>query len=318
MARKKRFYRLHSSHHVMLRGVGGQNIFIDDKDRVRFCLLLQAASEKYAFHIQAFCFMNNHIHLVLEPKERPLQDGVHSFSFRYAQYFNRRHERKGYLFQGRFRSICVQDGLYFKRLVRYIHLNPLHAELVRDPKDYHWSSHRAYLGLDNYVWLSKEKVLSNFGRTNNKEAINSLINFIYEKVDIESEFTEIMQAFKEGVFEDKEDNNDNLEQVIKQPSALAIKQPVNFDCSLNDAIDFVCSHYRLSPLDLVSSSRKKGFVEARAILALIARKSASWNFEDLAIFLDRDSSSISRLASKAYSRKDLHQIADMFIQKIDV
>lgn len=316
MVRKKRFYRLQSSHHVMLRGVGGQNIFIDDKDRVRFCLLLQAASEKYAFHVEAFCFMNNHIHLMLEPRERPLQDGVHSFSFRYAQYFNRRHERKGYLFQGRFRSICVQDGLYFKRLVRYIHLNPFHAELVRDPKDYRWSSHRAYLGLDDYVWLSKEKVLTNFGRMNNKEAMNSLINFIHEKVDIESEFAEIMQAFKEGVFENKEVGN--LDQVIKQPLALAIKKSVNFDYSLNDAIDFVCSHCRLSPLDLVSSSRQKSFVEARAILALIARKSTSWNFEDLAILLDRDSSSISRLASKAYNRKDLHQIADMFIQNIDV
>ena len=74
----------------MLRGHNGQDLFIDKADRVRFCLLLQAASEKYAFRVHAFCLMKNHIHIMLEPTERPLQDGVHSFSFRYAQYFNKR------------------------------------------------------------------------------------------------------------------------------------------------------------------------------------------------------------------------------------
>jgi len=86
MARKKRFYRINSCHHVMLRGNGGQDLFLDDADRSRFCLLLQAAAEKYSFRVHSFCFMKNHVHLMLEPTERPLQDGVHSFSFRYAQY----------------------------------------------------------------------------------------------------------------------------------------------------------------------------------------------------------------------------------------
>ena len=141
MARKIRFSRLGTCHHVMLRGNGGQDIFLDDVDRVRFCLLLQAASEKYGFSVHAFCFMSNHIHLILEPTERLLQEGVHSFSFRYAQYFNRRYQRKGYVYQGRFRSICIEEGIYFKRVVRYIHLNPVRAKLVDDPLHYLWSSH---------------------------------------------------------------------------------------------------------------------------------------------------------------------------------
>ena len=62
MARKKRFFKLDHCHHVMLRGNGGQNIFLDDTDRSKFSLLLQAASEKHAFHVHAFCFMSNHVH----------------------------------------------------------------------------------------------------------------------------------------------------------------------------------------------------------------------------------------------------------------
>ena len=84
MPRKKRISRLNSCHHVMLRGIGGQNIFLSDHDRVRFCLLLQAASEKHSFRIHGFCLMSNHVHLILEPTKNKLQGNfskTHGMSF---------------------------------------------------------------------------------------------------------------------------------------------------------------------------------------------------------------------------------------------
>ena len=119
MARKKRFFRLNSCHHIMLRGVNGHHLFLNDADRMRFCFLLQRATEKFNFNVHAFCLMTNHVHLIIEPTEYSLQDCIHLFSFQYAQYFNRRYNRKGYLYQGRFRSILVDDGLYLRRLIKY-------------------------------------------------------------------------------------------------------------------------------------------------------------------------------------------------------
>lgn len=84
MPRKKRFSLLNSRYHVMLRGVAGQNIFFDDKDRIRLCFATQEAAEKHGCLIHAFCLMKNHLHFILEPTSSLLQKCVHAFSFRYA------------------------------------------------------------------------------------------------------------------------------------------------------------------------------------------------------------------------------------------
>ena len=151
MPRKKRVCRSNMYHHVMLRGIDGRPTFIDERDQNRFCLLLQEASELCFFRIHAFCLMTNHVHLLVEPKTKPLSSGVHRFSSRYAQYFNRRHKRRGYVFQGRFRSILVEEGSYLKRLVRYIHLNPVEANLTARPEQYPWSSYNAYFNKATYT-----------------------------------------------------------------------------------------------------------------------------------------------------------------------
>ena len=136
MPRRTRYTQFHSCHHVMLRGNGGQLIFIDDVDKARFCLIIQKTAEEQLMIIPAYCFMNNHIHLILEPTTIPLSRGVQVFAGRYAQYFNPRYKLRGHLFQDRFSSILIEDGLYLMRLVRYIHLNPVRANIVELPQNY--------------------------------------------------------------------------------------------------------------------------------------------------------------------------------------
>ena len=165
MPRKKRIWQRHKCHHVMLRGIEGMSVFLDDADRRRFCLLLQEAAEQHGHRVHAFCLMTNHIHLILEPiTANALKDCVHAFAFRYAQYFNKRYKRKGYLYQGRFCSTLVQDGNYLRRLIRYIHLNPVEAGLVKKPEEYRWCSHNAYFGHAAYTWLEIDCVLTRFGK----------------------------------------------------------------------------------------------------------------------------------------------------------
>jgi len=140
MPRKNRFWESGRCYHIMLRGVDGRAIFADDADRCRFLLLLQESSELHRFRVHAFCLMSNHIHLLLESLNDALTVGAHRFATRYAQQFNRRHKKRGYVFQGRFRSILVENECYMRRLACYIHLNPLEAGLVSRPEDYRWSS----------------------------------------------------------------------------------------------------------------------------------------------------------------------------------
>ncbi len=165
MPRKKRIWQSGRCYHIMLRGIDGRSIFMDDADRCRFYLLLQEASEMHKFRVHAFCLMSNHIHLLLESLNDNLAVGVHRFTMRYAQWFNRRHKKRGYVFQGRFRSILIEDGCYMRRLSRYIHLNPLEADLAIKPEDYCWSSYNAYLGRAIFVWLETDRILSYFGQT---------------------------------------------------------------------------------------------------------------------------------------------------------
>ena len=185
----------------MLRGVGGRNIFEDDHDRARFCLLLQYASETSQFDIHGFCFMGNHVHLLLQPHTEDLSSGMHRLTFRYAQYYNKKVQRQGYLFQGRFKDIPVENGSYLLRVIRYIHRNPIRAKLVSQLSDYRWSSHTAYTEGHEYTWLKKDYLLSHFEKTTEKNTLESFKKYIQsEDAEAKIELEEIQNSIEIGAF----------------------------------------------------------------------------------------------------------------------
>jgi putative transposase len=136
MARRPRFHTPSSTYHIMLRGNNGQDIFFSKSDRIRMCLLLQQCSERFDHQIEAFCLMTNHIHLAVRVSNTSISKFGHYLAFRYARYINKKYNRIGHLFQGRFKSVLVDDATYIKELVRYIHLNPVRAHLVSYPEQY--------------------------------------------------------------------------------------------------------------------------------------------------------------------------------------
>lgn len=156
MARKSRIHVPGGVYHVLLRGNDGQDIFFTGKDRARFSLLLQEGTERFTYLLHAFCYMTNHVHLVIQVGDVPLSKIIQNLSFRYTKYINKQKNRIGHLFQGRYKAILVDGDTYLLELVRYIHNNPLRAGLVKDPADYPWSSHRLYLGLDVLSYLTTD------------------------------------------------------------------------------------------------------------------------------------------------------------------
>ncbi len=147
-------------YHVILRGNAGQEVFFDDADRSLFSLLLQEVTARFGYRIHGFCLMTNHIHLTIQVDEVPLSRIMQNLGFRYTQFINRRHNRKGHLFQGRYKALLIDVDSYLIELVRYLHLNPVRAGMVEYPETYPWSSHQAYPGRQSIFWLTTRWVLS--------------------------------------------------------------------------------------------------------------------------------------------------------------
>ena len=127
-------------HHVYLRGVDRTAIARDDLDYQRFVELLEGAAARTGFECHGWCVMPNHYHLLLGSPDGTLSRGMHWLNGTYARLFNKRHDRTGHLFQGRFGSRVIESNGDLLGLVRYLALNPVRAGLVDRPEEWAWSS----------------------------------------------------------------------------------------------------------------------------------------------------------------------------------
>ena len=125
MVRKTRIHYFGAVYHVILRGNGGQDIFYSQEDRYRLYLLLQEGIERFGHRIHAFCLMTNHLHIVVQVGDIALSKIFQNVSFRYTRYINKKQNRIGHLFQGRYKALLIDADTYLLELVRYIHNNPL-------------------------------------------------------------------------------------------------------------------------------------------------------------------------------------------------
>lgn len=165
MARPFRIEYPGAFYHVMNRGNAGQDLFRTKRDRERFLECLETAVERFSLKIHAYCLMTTHYHILMETMDANLSRAVQWINVSFAAYFNRKRNRHGHLFQGRFRSILVEAKEYLKELSRYIHLNPVRAGIVEKTEEYPWSSYRAYIGkMKRPEWLETQWLLSQFGR----------------------------------------------------------------------------------------------------------------------------------------------------------
>lgn len=157
--------------HVIVRGIERRDIFLDDDDRQNFVDRLAALLAETRMECYAWSLLSNHFHLLLRSRQQQL-GSLSSFMRRlltgYAVSFNRRHRRSGHLFQNRYKSIVCEEEPYLLELVRYIHLNPLRAGLVKDLAaldQYPWGGHCALMGHRTSVPQNCDAVLALFGRT---------------------------------------------------------------------------------------------------------------------------------------------------------
>lgn len=144
MPRKAREKSSLSCYHIIARGNNKQDIFYDTKDKIKFMKELAKTKEKYQYDLYAYVLMPNHIHLIIKEEKQPISKVMKSLLSSYAQYINKKYERIGYVFQDRFHSKPIEDEIYLKNVIRYIHLNPQKAGIVTYSK-YEWSSYLEYM-----------------------------------------------------------------------------------------------------------------------------------------------------------------------------
>ena len=165
MARPLRLEFPGALYHLTSRGNARLPICEDDEDREGFLATLSAAIERFNWICHAYCLMGNHYHLMVETPDGNVSAGMRHLNGVYTQRFNRRHDRVGHVFQGRFKAIVVERESYLLELCRYVVLNPVRAGMVKRVERYPWSSYRATVGLEAApAWLTTDWVLGQFGR----------------------------------------------------------------------------------------------------------------------------------------------------------
>ena len=146
MARPLRVEYPGAVYHVTSRGNERKITFKNDKDRHIFLETVQRINRRYNFICHAYCLMGNHYHLLIETPDGNLSKGMRQLNGIYTQTFNRRHKRVGHVFQGRYKAILIQKESHLLEVCRYVVLNPVRANMVKQPKDWKWSSYQATAG----------------------------------------------------------------------------------------------------------------------------------------------------------------------------
>ena len=140
-------------YHVMMRGINHQNIFEEQEDYYQFLNTLDLMAQSYEsdgtpagrnYILYAYCLMSNHIHLLIREREDNIGMAIKRIASSYVYYYNHKYSRDGHLFRERFKSEPVNDMAYFVTLLRYIHQNPVKAGMVKEVKDYEFSSWQEY------------------------------------------------------------------------------------------------------------------------------------------------------------------------------
>jgi putative transposase len=167
-------------HHIIIRGIDRTNIFKDNKDRDNFIERLSELLYKTKTACYAWALLPNHAHFLIRSGPVGLSALMRRLLTGYAVFFNRRHKRRGHLFQNRYKSIVCQEEVYFNELIRYIHLNPLRAKIVSEVRElskYPYCGHGVLIGKTKRDWQDAKYVLSYFGK-NVREARRAYLAYV--------------------------------------------------------------------------------------------------------------------------------------------
>lgn len=184
MSIQARIWYPNTSYHITARGNRRNDIFKDEEDFQIYLTLMENALEYFEnkFNIVCYCLMDNHIHIMIETKDMHYKHYITRINSIYAKFFNHKYNYIGHLYQDRYFSELIETDSQSLETSRYIHLNPVRANMVIKPEEYKWSSYSMYIGETKEKIIKSGIILNYFS---NREAykifIEQGINHKYDK-----------------------------------------------------------------------------------------------------------------------------------------
>jgi putative transposase len=180
MSRPLRIEYAGAIYHITSRGDRREAIYLDDGDRQMWLDVLAQVCTRFNWRCYAWCMMDNHYHFIAETIEGNLSQGMRQLNGVYTQKVNRKHDRVGHVFQGRYKAVLVERNSYLMELSRYVVLNPVRAHMVNEVDEWPWSSYATMTGAQTPpAWLETDWLLGQFGKSR-PMAINAYKDFVRE------------------------------------------------------------------------------------------------------------------------------------------
>ena len=295
--------------HVIVRGIDKSDIFLDDDDRKTFVTRLVKLLELTDTDCLAWAMMSNHFHLLLRANQTKLSSFMRRLLTGHAVTFNLRHDRVGRLFQNRYKSIVCEEEPYLLELVRYIHLNPLRAGLVKDMESldrYPWSGHAVLMGKVEFAGQQVDEILSRFGRSSTK-ARRNYREFIADGVPHGQRADLVggglkrsqpaglagreIEAFDERVL----GCGEFVENILEETVTSVPKSPV---LTLARLVERVASVYGMEQMELCRRTRTEPVAEARSALCFLATRKMGYSGAEVASALHMSRAGVSIAAGR--------------------
>lgn len=284
--------RLHvpgALYHVTLRGNHRQNIFHTPHHRQILADLITEVIARFDARVHAYCFMTNHIHALIQVSEIPLGRLMLQIAGRYARTIQATLHTTGHLFEKRYYPVLVDANEYLLELLRYIHLNPVRAHMVTSPDDYPWSSHHAYLGQRDEVWVTTDFALALF-HPDRQLAIAAYRRFVQEGTGQQvSPFAECNPSDRRILGSD-----DFAAKTLGDSWRPRSRK------TLEEIIGEACATFNVSADNLASSSRSATLVRTRAWIAHQACTQRITSLAAVARRFNRDESSLRHGVKKYF------------------
>lgn len=300
MARRPRLFAAGLLYHVIVRGNQRQKTFLSDQDYRAYLERLAKYRERYRYNVHAYCLMPNHVHLLLESSDQPLAKLMQGLQQSYSQYFNLNHRKVGHVFQGRYKAIICAKDEYLLELVRYIHLNPVRAGMVKTPERYRYSGHRAYVESKAGHIIDPAKVLRLIGgKAGYQRFVRDGMAEGHKEEYYEVEDQRFLGA--EG-FGDRVQGRAGTTK--KAPSKRSIEAIVKqLAKELGVSVDAVRS-----------GERGWAISKVRTIIAYVMARRLGYQLKEVASYLHRDMATVATLVSRLYDRM---QSDEEFLTRID-
>jgi REP element-mobilizing transposase RayT len=259
-------------YHVTSRGNEKRKVFFSRKDYEKFKEYLANAIEKFGFVLHGYVLMTNHYHLIIETPEKNLSKIMHYVNSSYTTYTNVKRKRNGHLFQGRFKAIVVDRDSYLLELSRYLHLNPVRANMAEKPEDYPYSSYGCFAASTGDKLVTTRTILEMIS-SNPAMAREKYISFVESAMgeEIESPFKKVYGGiilgnvnFVKGVLGKIEDDQLEKEETSNRRSLRASRLP-------EEVISAICTHYGIAPEEISSVGKS----DVRKICLYLLKKHTS-------------------------------------------